>query len=161
MHWQSSLTLLTILLGACLAHPSGAPAGSCESEDPKHGVAPQGTQSPYAVQVEPTVSTQGNPVSVTVYGNSPYRGLLLTARDVYSSQIVHGAFTADGNTKTVDCAGGRANAITHNSNSDKTQSTVHWTAPAGYTGRVYFSATVVQDYGTYWKRVTSDAVTVQ
>ncbi|KAH7970920.1 hypothetical protein HPB49_016711 [Dermacentor silvarum] len=56
--------------------------------------------------------------------------------------------------------GGR-NAITHNSRDDKTQVVVTWTAPAGYTGQVYFSATVVQSSYVFWKGITSDAVFVQ
>ncbi|XP_075528375.1 defense protein l(2)34Fc-like [Dermacentor variabilis] len=159
----SCLVAVACLLPAALwAYPSGAPVGVCNSELPKHGGAePQATQSPYAIQATPTSINQGGRVTVQVYGSTPFKGVILTARDVHTSQLLQGTFTPDAQTKTLDCPGGNANAITHNSRDEKTQVVVTWTAPAGYTGQVYFSATVVQSSYVFWKGITSDAVFVQ
>ncbi|KAK8762332.1 hypothetical protein V5799_026400 [Amblyomma americanum] len=128
----------------------------------EHGNAePQASQSPYVIQATPVNIAQGGRVTVTVYGSSPFKGLILTARDVHTSELLKGTFTPDVQTKTLDCTGATANAITHNSRDDKTQVVVSWTAPAGYTGQVYFSGTVLQSAYVFWKGITSDAVFVQ
>ncbi|XP_077498819.1 putative defense protein [Amblyomma americanum] len=154
--------LVAALLPVVLrAYPSGAPAGVCNTELPKHGNAePQASQSPYVIQATPVNIAQGGRVTVTVYGSSPFKGLILTARDVHTSELLKGTFTPDVQTKTLDCTGATANAITHNSRDDKTQVVVSWTAPAGYTGQVYFSGTVLQSAYVFWKGITSDAVFV-
>ncbi|KAH8035685.1 hypothetical protein HPB51_007929 [Rhipicephalus microplus] len=159
----SCLVVVACLLPTTVrAYKSGAPVGACNSELPKHGGAePQATQSPYAIQATPANINQGGRVTVQVYGSTPFKGVILTARDVNTSELLQGTFTPDAQTKTLDCPGGAANAITHNSRDDKTQVVVTWTAPAGYTGQVYFSATVVQSSYVFWKGITSDAVFIQ
>uniref|UniRef100_A0A147BFW6 Putative reeler n=2 Tax=Ixodes ricinus TaxID=34613 RepID=A0A147BFW6_IXORI len=148
--------------GTLWAWPSGAPHKACDDQNPKHGEnQPQTTQSPFVVHATPNAVGQGQHVTVTVYGSIPFKGILLTARDVNTSQILHGTFTPDENSKTLDCAEGQANAITHRCSTEKSQVAVYWTPPAGYTGQVYFSATVVQAFTTYWKGLTSDGVFVQ
>ncbi|KAH7970922.1 hypothetical protein HPB49_016713 [Dermacentor silvarum] len=116
----SCLVAVACLLPAALwALPSGAPVAACYSELPGHGGAePQASLSPYAIQATP--------------------GVLLTARDAHTGELLHGTFTPDAQTRTLDCPGGNANAITHNSRDYKTQVVVTWTAPAGYSGQVYF-----------------------
>ncbi|XP_077548628.1 putative defense protein 3 [Haemaphysalis longicornis] len=159
----SCLVAMTCLLPmVSRAYPSGAPASTCSTELPKHaGAEPQTTQSPYAIQATPNSINQGGSVTVQVYGSTPFKGVILTARDVYTSQLIQGTFTPDHQTKTLDCTGGRANAITHNSRDDKTQVVATWTAPPGFKGQVYFSGTVVQSGYVFWKSITSDAVFVQ
>ncbi|XP_037555836.1 putative defense protein 3 [Dermacentor silvarum] len=155
----SCLVAVACLLPAALwALPSGAPVAACYSELPGHGGAePQASLSPYAIQATPV----GGSAIVQLYGSIPFKGVLLTARDAHTGELLHGTFTPDAQTRTLDCPGGNANAITHNSRDYKTQVVVTWTAPAGYSGQVYFSATVVHSFHVYWKGITSDAVFVQ
>lgn len=99
--------------------------------------------------------------AVTVHGTVPFKGVLITARDVHTSEVLQGTFTADHQTKTLNCSGGQSNGLTHTSNVPKSQVITQWTAPAGYKGQVYFSVTVVQAFNTFWKDITSEAVFVQ
>lgn len=155
--------LLLLLAGTLQAYPSGAPEGACVHQTPKHGVnKPQDpSTSPFAVQATPNSIPEGGQVTVTVHGTVPFKGVLITARDVHTSEVLQGTFTADHQTKTLNCSGGQSNGLTHTSNVPKSQVITQWTAPAGYKGQVYFSVTVVQAFNTFWKDITSEAVFVQ
>merc|ERR1719369_347343 len=72
--------------------------------------------------------------------------------DDFPTRTTVGSFAADnpGYKTYKACA-----AITHLDGSDKNQVTVVWTAPLDQAGQVYFDATVVQGYNTFWKGLTA------
>jgi len=57
---------------------------------------------------------------------------------------------------------GRANALVHNSNEEKTSITAVWTPPSFMTGEIEFVATVVgennEESSTWWENITSQTV---
>jgi hypothetical protein len=101
-------------------------------------------------------------------GSDLFRGVLLIAKRSSNDQIVGTWSTADGDFQTLNCGGVSSTGITHTSDSDKTQVTAGWTAPADlaqgdiviryanpfgiilYSCTWLFRATVVRTYDTYY-----------
>jgi len=158
------VVVVSVVALCVYGYPSGAPAGVCGTGAPKHGgAAPQATNSsPYTLTASPNSVSAGGAITLTIGGRDTYRGFLVSARDVSSSQPVGGVFTPfDAQAKALDCNGAQGSAITHTSNSDKSNVKVQWTAPAGFRGQVYFTATVVRSFDMYWQGLSSNSITVQ
>jgi len=160
------LVVLSALVALVYAFPSGAPEGVCVTGGtPKHAESQPQAQStsPFSIHVNPVNLKSGGSTTVTIHGQGVFRGFYVRAHDVQTSQALGGRFTpVDANqAKALNCEGGQGNAITHTNNADKSQVQFKWTAPAGYKGQVYFSATIVQSFDTFWKGVPSNAFSVQ
>lgn len=64
--------------------------------------------------------------------------------------------------KYLHCHGAFQNALTHTGAVFMSKNvTARWSPPSGFSGRVRFRATVVEDYKTYWKNVLSPVLEVR
>ncbi|EDX14820.1 GD21425 [Drosophila simulans] len=141
-----SLELL-LLIGAAVAFPDGAPADTCvkqRANQPNHGKARSqpAHSNPYEVVADAQSYHPGQQISVVIYPHSDqstvFRGFFLQARDA--------------NSKRVDR---RCSAITHSDNRDKLGAKLIWKAPQNKRGHVYFTGTVLQEYGTFWSDIVN------
>ncbi|XP_034487766.1 putative defense protein 3 [Drosophila innubila] len=152
-----SLLLLQLLVGVT-GFPDGAPADTCvkqRANQPNHGKAR--SQPAHTNPFEVVASTQtyhpGQEVSVVIYpqdqhATKTFRGFFLQARDANSNEWI-GEWVQSDNTKTIpECS-----AITHSDNRDKLGAKLIWKAPQNKRGNVYFTGTVLQDYGNFWSEI--------
>ncbi|KAH7946193.1 hypothetical protein HPB49_021317 [Dermacentor silvarum] len=144
MAFVRQAVLLVALVGACLAHPDGAPESACATMIPEHKDAVgevAGTSTPFKLVQDKRDFKAGDVVAVTLSSSdTPFKGFFVKAFDENNKEI--GQFEASSDTKAVTkCSG-----VTHTSNAPKTTVKAVWKAPEGATGKVHFRATVVIDY---------------
>ncbi|XP_069683115.1 putative ferric-chelate reductase 1 homolog [Periplaneta americana] len=161
-------TVVLALLSNIECYPSGAPSATCTSLSPSHqSASPQESASPFALTpVKPSVAPGSKlKLKLTSTTGSPFRGFILQARSPQGSDgAAIGQFTTFPNlTKTFSCAGGYPNSqntATHSDPSERTNLEFEWEAPDYYEGPIVFTATVVQDFTTFWEGVKSIHVNV-
>ncbi|XP_055381376.1 putative defense protein 3 [Condylostylus longicornis] len=135
--------------------PDGAPADACVRRErvnqPNHGAArSQKLETlPYIVVASQSHYNPGQKVTVQIYPahnpNQIFRGFFLQARDAETNEWI-GHWDQLLNIKTIpECS-----AVTHADPKNKTGATLVWNAPHHKSGQVYFTGTVLQDYGTFW-----------
>ncbi|XP_068154995.1 putative defense protein 3 [Drosophila tropicalis] len=141
------------------AFPDGAPADTCvkqRANQPNHGQArsqPAHT-NPFEVVATAQSYHPGQQISVVIYPhgqtNTVFRGFFLQARDANSNEWI-GEWEQSENTKTIpECS-----AITHSDNRDKLGAKLIWKAPQNKRGNVYFTGTVLKEYGTFWSDIVN------
>ncbi|XP_062566577.1 ferric-chelate reductase 1-like [Saccostrea cucullata] len=153
---QSLLLCLNLLIVVVIGYPNGAPPNVCDTMVPGHSGAVQTGASSYTMTMNSTIYTAGDVIEVTVTGGT-FRGIFIQARSANCSTVSLPAFslmTNEGNLKTLTCNNVQNSAVTHTTKSDKTQAKFYW-KPAANTGHIYFRATVVQVYSTYWVGIQS------
>ncbi|KAH8355930.1 hypothetical protein KR200_002351 [Drosophila serrata] len=155
----SLLLVIVLMVSAALAFPDGAPADTCvkkRANQPNHGTArsqPAET-NPFEVVADSQTYHPGQQISVVVYPHSGhgqvFRGFFLQARDAHSNEWI-GEWVQSENTKTIpECS-----AITHADKKDKLGAKLIWKAPQNKRGNVYFTGTVLQQYGTFWSDIVN------
>ncbi|EDW39057.1 GL13879 [Drosophila persimilis] len=153
------IMLLPLLIGSTAAFPDGAPADTCvkqRANQPNHGKArtqPAHT-NPFEVVADAQSYHPGQQISVVIYPHAQqstvFRGFFLQARDAHSNEWI-GEWVQSENTKTIpECS-----AITHSDNRDKLGAKLLWKAPQNKRGNVYFTGTVLQEYGTFWSDIVN------
>ncbi|XP_061171754.1 putative defense protein [Saccostrea echinata] len=153
---QSVILCLSFFVVVVYGYPNGARVGACETMTPGHGAAVQTGPSPYRVTMNAQSYTAGNRITVTVSGGT-FRGVLVQARPANCSTVTFPTFSLmanESNFQTLACNGVANSAVTHTNRNDKTQAMFYWT-PAASLGHVYFRATVVQSFNTYWVGIQS------
>ncbi|XP_015590097.1 putative defense protein 3 [Cephus cinctus] len=131
------------------AFPDGAPVDACvkpRKNQPYHGQAR--TQSletnPYSVVASSSEYGPGSQITVTI-GGDIFKGFFLQARNAHTGEWI-GSWAQTPNTNThPECS-----AVTHADPREKQQATLIWNAPHNSQGQVYFTGTVLKDYGTFW-----------
>lgn len=157
-----------MLLRDTECYPSGAPTSTCSSMSPSHhSTPPQQSDSPFALNpVKPSVAPGSKlKLMLTSTTGTPFKGFILQARSPQGGDSAAiGQYTTLPNlTKTFSCAGGYQNSqntVTHSDSSDRKNLEFEWEAPDYYEGPVVFTATVVQDFSTFWEGVKSIPVNV-
>ncbi|KAK8772316.1 hypothetical protein V5799_024440 [Amblyomma americanum] len=134
MAFLRQAVLLVVLVGACWAHPDGAPASACATMNPEHNDSKHeeaGPSTPYTLVQDKKDFKAGDTVAVTLSG-APFKGFFIKAFDDKNKEI--GQFEASGESKPVtECSG-----VTHTNSAEKTAVKVLWKAPAGASGHVQF-----------------------
>ncbi|XP_050071311.1 putative defense protein 3 [Anopheles maculipalpis] len=161
MHPSNGKYCILAVIGCLLAFlsttqgfPDGAPADTCvksRTNEPNHGAARSQSQAslPYQVTASGNAYGPGTQIQVTIHGHQDvFRGFFLQARDAQTNEWI-GSWYETPNTKTIpECS-----SVTHADNRDKEQATFVWQAPKDRQGQVYFTGTIVKNYGTYWANV--------
>ncbi|KAL7286825.1 putative defense protein 3 [Trichogramma pretiosum] len=155
MSQMHSIAVLMMVLVAVSAFPDGGPVDACvkpKPNQPYHGqTKPQpASTNPYAIRASTDRYRPGTQVTVRVEGASNFQGFFIQARDAQTNEWI-GSFSKTANTK----AHGECSAVTHSDPRDKKLATLVWNAPNNKQGSVYFTGTVLKDYGTYWVDVVS------
>ncbi|XP_315224.5 putative defense protein 3 [Anopheles gambiae] len=143
-----------LVIGKVDAFPDGAPADTCvksRTNEPNHGAARSQSLAnpPYQVTASSNVYGPGTQIQVSIHGQQDvFRGFFLQARDAQTNEWI-GSWYETPNTKTIpECS-----SVTHADNRDKEQATFVWQAPKDRQGQVYFTGTIVKNYGTYWSSI--------
>ncbi|XP_076226532.1 uncharacterized protein LOC116431237 isoform X1 [Nomia melanderi] len=81
---------------------------------------------------------------------STFKGFFIQARDPETDKWI-GSWAQTENTSThPECS-----AVTHADPHVKEHATLVWNAPPNAHGRVYFTGTILKEYGTYWSNVVA------
>lgn len=152
------VAVLLVLLGGALPYHTGAPQGACDSMVPGHGRLAETAADSFslAAHKQPDQS-----VKVTLAGT--FKGYLIQARKADDvDTMVPGKFVVEANSsRTTDCGGEEATALTHKDGEVKSQVTTTWIPPSNWEGQIVFRATVVLDYDNYVERIFSAPVSIQ
>lgn len=160
-------TLLLLLLSlshdaAC--NSAGAPSGSCKEMEPRHNFKPQNQHHNYQVTVER--SDRHFLVRLASMNKSwPFKGFMMRAFRVKGNKTTFfaGVFEAGSLYHHVACGDSfNRSVITHNNPADKTLVVASW-KPEKLTERlteVFFRATILQSFDTYWQNVDSNHILI-
>ncbi|CAL1543199.1 unnamed protein product [Lymnaea stagnalis] len=146
------------------AYPSGAPDTACDQMRPMHRTSKDNMSSPlieplsggasyFTIGVNTTQVGPGDHVAVTITAkeNFYFEGFLLQARSNENGTTRHGTFMDTSKDGKLVCE----NAVTHNSNSHKSNVTVIWMAPKTTVNDIKFVATIVKGYSEIYMQLTS------
>ncbi|XP_041457498.1 defense protein l(2)34Fc-like [Lytechinus variegatus] len=163
--------ILVALLFSCLlentvvhSRSTGAPVDEynqiCETMTPGHYASGQTSESPYSIMLQNDYYTPGVDMTVEISGSANLKGLLLQMRNAVTEGIVGSWSVSDAdNFQTVSCNGNNNKAVTHKNANPKTLPvSFTWTPPDVGGQNVYAVATFVQDFQTYWIKVTSSVI---
>lgn len=133
------LTILAFFscISVVFTSPNGAPTLACDTLIPLHpGTTPQTSTPPFTIFAG---SATGRTFNIQILSSIPFRGFLIQPRLLDSNPIVSpGTFQFSSTSQTINCHGGSSNTATHIDNSPRTNQTVLWNVPVGFTGHVRF-----------------------
>ncbi|XP_028289017.1 putative ferric-chelate reductase 1 isoform X2 [Parambassis ranga] len=160
----TEMDLVVVLLLLCGApvvrgYGSGLVMDSCEDMRPRHGQnSPQTGSSPFTIITEKSTYSAGEDVKVKLQApaSTPFTGFLLEAREVGSQTPVGSYTVTDGQARLLTCSQRPNSAVSHRSNSAKTNIQVLWrSGTSGDMKNIEFHASFVQTYSTFWVDVKS------
>ncbi|XP_066547876.1 putative ferric-chelate reductase 1 [Amia ocellicauda] len=166
MH-PSTLCLFLLISGNLIedvmGYPNGAVTAACTDMKPIHqSFTAQSSTSPFRITASKSTYSPGDEITVTLQTSSvPFEGFLLQARTIGGVSAV-GLFTPLNLTESqgLSCNGVANSAVSHTSDSQKTELHANWTAPRNVNlGNITFSATFVQNLSIFWLNVRSDSIT--
>ncbi|XP_055586809.1 putative defense protein 3 [Uranotaenia lowii] len=148
--------VVAVLVTVGSGFPDGAPPDTCVKtrfNQPNHGAArsqdPQ--TSPFRFTASGNQYGPGTQIQVDISGHDVFRGFFLQARDAQTNEWI-GDWVESANTKTIpECS-----SITHADNKDKERAAFIWSAPKDRQGQVYFTGTILKNYGTFWANVIAE-----
>ncbi|XP_034830036.1 putative defense protein 3 [Maniola hyperantus] len=154
------VTKLFLVLFICWGvdgFPDGAPVDACvkdRANQPNHGQHRTQPLSnlPYRIVASSANYGPNSMITVTIEGAIPFKGFFIQARSVENNEWL-GSWDETPNTSPLpECS-----AITHADPKNKIRATLLWKAPHNSQGRVYFTGTVLKDYGTFWSNLIAEA----
>ncbi|XP_068197692.1 putative ferric-chelate reductase 1 [Antennarius striatus] len=176
---EMSLKGLMLLLGVvcvccveeCVCFPNGSVAYSCGSMMPGHPpYMPSTSSPPFTLSTSGSTYRPGGVVSVMVEveQGSPteFRGFMLQAR----SRKPHDLSWSIGTFINVDtslftllhCNNMKNSTVSQASGEKRKKVQLSWKAPSNSNyGDIYFSASLVQDYTTFWVRMNSSTLKLE
>ncbi|CAG4914987.1 unnamed protein product [Colias eurytheme] len=151
------VVVLVLFSWRVLGFPDGAPIDACvkdRANQPNHGqhrTQPLATL-PYRLMASSSAYAPDSHVTVTIAGADTFKGFFIQARSVETHNWL-GAWEQTPNTTVhPECS-----SITHADPRDKYRATLVWRAPIHSHGRVYFTGTVLKNYGTFWSNLVAEA----
>ncbi|CAB3237109.1 unnamed protein product [Arctia plantaginis] len=153
----TNLILVLFLCWGVQSFPDGAPIDTCvkdRANQPNHSQHRTQPLSslPYRVIASSTYYEPNSPVTVTIDGSEPFKGFFLQARSFENNNWIGAWEPAPNTTIHPECA-----SITHADPEFKSRATLLWRAPPNAHGKVYFTGTVLKNYGTFWSNLVAEA----
>ncbi|XP_046963612.1 putative defense protein 3 [Vanessa cardui] len=153
----AKLTLILLICMGVNSFPDGAPVDACvkdRANQPNHGqhrTQPLSTL-PYRIVASSANYGPNTRITVTIEGAEPFKGFFIQARSVENDQWLGSWEETPNTTIHPECS-----AITHADPREKIKATIVWKAPHNSHGRVYFTGTVLKNYGTFWANLIAEA----
>ncbi|KAG7526523.1 hypothetical protein JOB18_041411 [Solea senegalensis] len=152
----------------CLCFPNGSVAYSCAHMIPGHPpYKPSNSNPPFTVSTSRATYRPGGVITVTLEVNnsssSYFEGFLLQARSKDENALLWpvGKFTNINTTMftALHCKDIKNSTVSQATGAKKKKVELTWEAPSNSNhGDIYFSATLVQDYRTFWVQLNSSSV---
>ncbi|XP_059046044.1 putative defense protein 3 [Achroia grisella] len=148
---------LLLLCWGVYGFPDGAPVDACVKDRPnqpnhgQHRTQPLSTL-PYRIVASSSAFGPNSAITVTIEGAEPFKGFFIQARSVDRDEWLGSWEEAPNTTIHPECS-----SITHADPREKTRATLVWRAPPNAQGRVYFTGTVLKNYGTFWANIIAEA----
>ncbi|VVD01853.1 unnamed protein product [Leptidea sinapis] len=136
--------------------PDGAPIDACvkdRANQPNHGQhRPQSLGIlPYRIIASSPTFEPDSRITVTIEGSTPFKGFFIQARSAETDAWIGQWEQTPNTTVHPECS-----SITHADPRDKARATLVWRAPGNLHGRVYFTGTVLKNYGTFWSNLIAE-----
>ncbi|XP_007250476.3 putative ferric-chelate reductase 1 [Astyanax mexicanus] len=162
------VVLFIVILRSVVCFSNGKVSQACGDMVPMHGYTPSPDPPPGSLTVDKTTFRPGDQIKVTFSSvlsdkKGHFKGFLIEARNARDPDAgTVGSFTLlnPAISQLLNCGDGEGSAVSHTSDSSKTEVQVMWTAPPDPPPNVQFLVTVVQKYKLYWVRVPGPVVTL-
>ncbi|XP_048122836.1 putative ferric-chelate reductase 1 isoform X1 [Alosa alosa] len=160
------LLALQFKSGEC--YSNGKVTQACGDMIPEHGHHASPETSPYNITLDKYEYSAGSQIRVTLFvvvpGGSYFKGFLIEARAqenpdggaVGSFDLVNSSIS-----QLLTCAHTKGSAVSHTSDSKKTEVQAIWTAPDKPPSNIQFMYTVVRKYKLYWVQVAGPVATLR
>ncbi|XP_022059973.1 putative ferric-chelate reductase 1 isoform X2 [Acanthochromis polyacanthus] len=152
----------------CVCFPNGSVAFSCGNMMPVHPpFTPSTSSPPFTVSTSAATYRPGDVITVTLAvvdnSSSQFQGFLLQARSRAQQALLWpvGKFTNINASQVtaLHCKNIQNSTVSQASGDKKNEVRLSWEAPSSRNyGDVYFSATLVQDYSSFWVGLNSSSV---
>ncbi|XP_045447142.1 putative defense protein 3 [Melitaea cinxia] len=153
----AKFVLILFICWGVESFPDGAPVDACvksRANQPNHGQHRTQPLSslPYRIVASSSNYGPNSRISVTIEGAEPFKGFFIQARSVETDKWLGSWEETPNTTLLPECS-----AITHADPKEKIRATLVWNAPHNSHGRVYFTGTVLKNYGTFWANLIAEA----
>ncbi|XP_074508455.1 putative ferric-chelate reductase 1 isoform X2 [Sebastes fasciatus] len=152
----------------CVCFPNGSVALSCGNMMPVHPpFTPSTSSPPFTLSTSGGAYRPGGVITVTVEvvknSSTEFQGFLLQARSRQGHALLWpvGKFTNINTTlfTAVHCKNMENSSVSQASRVKRRKVQLTWEAPSNSNyGDIYFSATLVQDYTTFWVQLNSSTL---
>ncbi|XP_034469550.1 putative ferric-chelate reductase 1 [Hippoglossus hippoglossus] len=152
----------------CVCFPNGSVAFSCGNMMPVHPpYKPSTSNPPFTLSTSSATYTPGGVITVTVEvvknSSTEFQGFLLQARSRQGNALLWpvGKFTNIDTSlfRALACQNMEDSTVSQASAAKKKKVQLTWEAPRNSgSGDIYFSATLVQDYTTFWVQLNSSSL---
>ncbi|KAI4871273.1 hypothetical protein NFI96_019799 [Prochilodus magdalenae] len=162
------LVLLSVCLKAVLCYSNGKVSEACNDMTPDHVKHGSPDPPPYSITVDKTKFSPLENIKVTLSvvpseNKAHFKGFLIEARNGRNPDAgpVGSFILVDPNiSQLLKCGNKEGAAVSHTSDSSKTEVQVIWTAPQDPPSSVQFQVTVVQKFKLYWVRIPGPVVSL-
>ncbi|XP_071346813.1 putative defense protein 1 [Trachinotus anak] len=172
MPLKASVSLFVLMcvccVEECVCFPNGSVAFSCGNMMPVHPpFTPSTSSPPFKLSTSSATYRPGGLITVTVEvvrnSSTQFQGFLLQARSRDGQALLWpvGKFTNIDSTQftALHCQNMENSTVSQASGARKQKVQLTWEAPSNSHYReIYFSATLVQDYTTFWVQLNSSSL---
>ncbi|XP_051537828.1 putative ferric-chelate reductase 1 [Myxocyprinus asiaticus] len=159
------LVLLLVCLETVICYPDGKVTEACGDMMPQHRHDPSTKAPPYNIIVDNITFSPGDELKVTLSvaatgSTANFRGFLIEARNAENLDETVGSFKLINSaiSQLLHCSDKDGSAVSHTSDSHKTEVQVIWVAPQDSPPSVQFLVTVVRKYKDYWVKIPGPVV---
>ncbi|XP_040356450.1 putative ferric-chelate reductase 1 [Ixodes scapularis] len=162
-----AVCLITLSPPPRWAHRKGAPVTTCNEMEPRHDKEVMHSHHYYQIVVDRLQGEQLRVTLMALNNQTSFRGFLIRAMRVQGSSLAYhgGRFEKDAaypNVQFIACDGVENSAATHVGPNEKRQISVTWRPRERSPDivRIFFRATVVQNYATFWMKLDTERILI-
>ncbi|XP_051737663.1 putative ferric-chelate reductase 1 isoform X1 [Ctenopharyngodon idella] len=159
------LLLLTVCLETVICYSNGKVKEACGDMTPQHGYDPSTKDPPFTITADKSQFSPEDEIKVTLSMASSetkqyFKGFLIEARNAGNLNEIVGSFKLINSdiSQLLQCGNKVNSAVSHTSDSHKTEVQVIWVAPPDSPSSVQFLLTVVRHYNEYWVKIRGPVV---
>uniref|UniRef100_A0A8C2GLT1 Ferric-chelate reductase 1b n=2 Tax=Cyprinus carpio TaxID=7962 RepID=A0A8C2GLT1_CYPCA len=166
MNMRIVLLLLSVCSETVFCFSRGKVEVACGDMTPQHGVSDPSTKDPpFNIIADKSQFSPGDEIKVTLSmasseGKHYFKGFLIEARNAGDLNEIVGSFKliSPDISQLLKCDNKEGSAVSHTSDSHKTEVQVIWVAPSDAPSSVQFLVTVARGYKEFWVKIPGPVV---
>ncbi|KTF82188.1 hypothetical protein cypCar_00035051 [Cyprinus carpio] len=166
MNMRIVLLLLSVCSETVFCFSRGKVEVACGDMTPQHGVSDPSTKDPpFNIKADKSQFSPGDEIKVTLSmasseGKHYFKGFLIEARNAGDLNEIVGSFKliSPDISQLLKCDNKEGSAVSHTSDSHKTEVQVIWVAPSDSPSSVQFLVTVARGYKEFWVKIPGPVV---
>ncbi|XP_016134454.1 putative ferric-chelate reductase 1 isoform X1 [Sinocyclocheilus grahami] len=165
MNMRIALLLLSVCSETVFCFSHGKVEVACGDMTPQHDSDPSTKHPPFNIIADKSQFSPGDEIKVTLSmasseGKHYFKGFLIEARNAGDLNEIVGSFKliSPGISQLLKCDNKEGSAVSHTSDSHKTEVQVIWVAPSDSPSSVQFLVTVARGYKEFWVKIPGPGV---